>query len=61
MLKLITQQYGSINPLAKSGVYEMFTVQDIAFNVVTFNEVVGRLYMLGQVQLVRVPEYADAK
>lgn len=56
-----TAAYGSINNLAKSGVYEMFTVQDIAFNVVTFNEVVGRLYMLeGRVQLVRVPEYADA-
>ena len=54
--------YGSIINLSKSGNYEMFTVQSVVFNVVTFNEVVGRLYQLaGRVQLVRVPEYSDAK
>jgi gliding motility-associated-like protein len=53
--------YGSILNLAKSGIYEMFTVQAVDFNVVTFNEVVDRLYQIaGRVQLVRVPEYADA-
>lgn len=53
--------YGSILNLAKSGAYEMFTVQAVDFNVVTLNEIVERLYQIaGRVQLVRVPEYDDA-
>jgi len=53
--------YGSILNLAKSGTYEMFTVQSVAFNVVTLNEVVERLYQIaGRLQLIRVPEYDDA-
>ncbi len=52
--------YGSINSYAKSGNYEMFTVQSISFNVVTLNEIIGKLYSIpGSVQLVRVPEYGD--
>ncbi len=52
--------YGSILNYAKSGAYEMFTVQAIAFNVVTLNEVMGRIYEIaGRVQLIRVPEYGD--
>ncbi len=55
-----TVTYGSILNLAKSGNYELFTVQDIVFNVVTLNEVIGRAYeVLGRVQLVRIPEYGD--
>lgn len=52
--------YGSILNYAKSGVYELFTVQAIAFNVVTLNEVIEKLYSIpGRVQLVRIPEYDD--
>jgi len=52
--------YGSILNYAKSGVYELFTVQAIAFNVVTLNEVIEKLYSIpGRVQLVRIPEYTD--
>ena len=55
-----TALYGSINNIAKSGTYELFTVQDIVFNVVTLNEVVQNLYTIsGVVQLVRVPYYND--
>ena len=52
--------YGSILNYAKSGDYEMFTVQNIVFNVVTLNEIINRPYELaGRCQLVRVPEYGD--
>lgn len=52
--------YGSILNYAKSGDYEMFTVQNIVFNVVTLNEIIDRPYDLaGRCQLVRVPEYVD--
>ncbi|MFI5171233.1 MAG: gliding motility-associated C-terminal domain-containing protein [Chitinophagales bacterium] len=55
-----TASYGSILNYAKSGTYEMFTVQNIAFNVVTLNEVMERYYeVAGKVQLVRVPYYTD--
>lgn len=54
--------YGSILNYAKSGNYELFTVQDIAFNVVTLNEVLKKLYVMsGRVQLVRIPEYDDVE
>ena len=55
-----TVTYGSILNLAKSGTYEMLTVQAIAFNVVTFNEVMSRVYeVAGRVQLIRVPYDVD--
>ncbi len=54
--------YGSILNYAKCGNYELFTVQAIAFNVVTLNEVVNKLYtMSGKVQLVRIPEYDNVE
>ncbi|HMX04107.1 MAG TPA: hypothetical protein PKE14_05515, partial [Chitinophagales bacterium] len=54
--------YGSILNYAKSGVYELFTVQAISFNVVTLNEVIEKLYSIpGRVQLVRIPEYTDVE
>ncbi|MEZ5014700.1 MAG: gliding motility-associated C-terminal domain-containing protein [Chitinophagales bacterium] len=52
--------YGSIIAFAKSGTYEMLTVQSVVFNVVTFNETMLRPYdVTGHVQLVRIPEYND--
>ncbi len=52
--------YGGVAAYAKSGTYEMFTVQSVVFNVITFNEVMTRVYdPLGKVQLIRVPYYAD--
>lgn len=56
-----TSTYGSITDYANAGNYEILTIQDVSFNVITFTETMERYYDAtnGRVQLITIPEYDD--
>jgi gliding motility-associated-like protein len=56
-----TPTYGSITNYQFSGNYEILTIEDITFNVITFTEAMERYYdaFQGRVQLVSIPQYGD--
>lgn len=56
-----TSTYGSITDYALAGNYEILTIGNISFNVITFEETMERHYdaVAGKVQLVDIPAYGD--
>ncbi|MBP7399861.1 MAG: gliding motility-associated C-terminal domain-containing protein [Chitinophagales bacterium] len=54
-----TSAFGSITDYALAGNYEILTIGNISFNVITFEETMERYYdaVGGKVQLVDIPEY----
>jgi gliding motility-associated-like protein len=54
-----TATYGTIDDYSVAGNYEILTIEDITFNIITFTETMERRYdaVNGKVQLVSIPEY----
>lgn len=56
-----TSAFGSITDYNLAGNYEILTIANISFNIITFEETMERYYdaISGKVQLVDIPEYDD--
>ncbi|HAE14023.1 MAG TPA: hypothetical protein DCG24_07305 [Bacteroidetes bacterium] len=56
-----TATYGTITDVGLAGNYEILTIADVVFNVITFEETMERYYDAfdGKVQLVTIPHYND--
>ena len=53
--------YGSIIDYLDAGNYEVHTISDISFNIITFQETMLRTFdaVNGKVQMVQIPQYID--
>jgi gliding motility-associated-like protein len=51
--------FGQVEDYGRAGNYEILTIGDITFNIITFEETMERMYdaVNGKVQLVTIPEY----